>query len=135
MHSSIATASPNSGPSTFERPARTVQRLVGAADVGDHEHVQHHHRPGVHHNLGGGDELGPQQQEQRRQRDQVTDQRQHAVERVAQHHHAERAGQGADRGDEEQDGAHLTRPLSRNGVRSIGSASSISLVKIRSERV
>jgi len=103
MHSSIATARPNSGPITF-RPRRTVQRLVLAADIGDDEHVQHHHRSGVHDHLGGGHELGAQQQEQRRQRDQVTDQREHVVERVAQHDDADRARQGTDRRDEEQDG-------------------------------
>ena len=133
MHSSMATASPNSGASTLSAPARTVQRLVGAADVGDDEHVEHHHRAGVDDDLGGGDELGAQQQEQGGQRDQVADQREHAVERVAQRHDADRAGQRADRRDEEQDGAHS--PSLRSGVRSIASASSISLVKMRSERV
>jgi len=119
----------------LQRAARTVQRLILAADVGDDEHVQDHHRARVHDHLGGGDELGAQQQEQRRQRDQVTDERQHVVERIAQHDHADRPGQGADGGDEEQNRAHGYSPSLRSGVRSIASASSISLVKMRSERV
>ena len=90
-----------------EHPQHAAAReLLAAADVGDHEHVQDHHRAGVHDHLGGGDELGAQQQEQRGERDQVEREREHAVERVAQHHDAERAGDRADRGDEEQDRAH-----------------------------
>ena len=112
---------------------RAAEHLLATADVGDHEHVQHHHCARIHHDLGGGDELGAQQQEQHRQRDQVDDQRQHAVERVADGDHADRTGDRADRADEEQDGAHSPSCLS--GVRSIASSSSISLVKIRSERV
>ena len=81
-----------------------------------------------------------QQQEQHRQREQVRDQREHRVERVAQHHDAERAGQRADAGDEEEDllephGPVLYSPSRRSGVCSGGSASSISFVKIRSERL
>ena len=68
-----------------------------------HEHVEHHHRARVDHDLGSGEELRLEQQEQHRQRDQVPDQREHAVERVAQHHDAEGAGDRAQRGDEEHD--------------------------------
>ena len=50
-------------------PAR--ERLVGAADVGDDEDVEHHHRAGVDDDLRGRDELRAQQQEQRGQREQV----------------------------------------------------------------
>ena len=64
-----------------DAPARTagrarasappLGRLLAAADVGDDEHVQDHHRARVDDHLRGGDELGAQQQEQRRERDQV----------------------------------------------------------------
>ncbi len=115
-------------------PQRGAGReLLAAAHIGDDEHIQDHHRARVHENLRGGDELGAQQQEQGRQADQVHDQQQHAVERVADGDDSDRARQRADRGDEEDDLAHS--PSARSGVRSIGSASSISFVKIRSERV
>ncbi len=129
----------------LERRSAHRQRLLPTAHVGDDEHVEHHDGARVHDHLGGGDELGPQQQEQGRQRDQVEDQREHAVERVAQRDDADRAGQRTDRGQEEEDrfAVHgriappprITPPPRASGVRSIGSANNISLVKIRSERV
>ena len=102
------------------------------ADVGDDEHVQDHHGARVHDHLHRRDELGAQQQEQDRERDQVGDEREHAVEGVAQHDDADGAGDRAETGEEEQDLGHSPSVLS--GVRSSGSASSISLVKIRSVR-
>ena len=39
------------------RPARRSVRGLGAADVGDDEDVEHHHRAGVDDDLRGGDEL------------------------------------------------------------------------------
>ncbi len=143
-----------------------AERAGGVADVGDDEHVQHHHGAGVDDDLRGGDEFGAQQQEQHGEREQVDDEREHGEEGVAQRDHADRAGDGAERGEEEQQRAHCSpgrfRPLyhrrteraphsrgaafartgrvhhhspsRRSGVRSSGSASSISLVKIRSER-
>ena len=137
MHSSTPIAAANSGPKAFERAALGAQRLVGAADVGDHEHVEHHHRAGVDHDLAGGEELGVQEQEQHRQRDQVRDQREHRVEGVAQHHDAERARR-ARRCRRRRTGPARTTwagaysPSRRSGVCSGGSASSISFVKIRS---
>ena len=79
---------------------------VRAADVGDDEHVEHHHGAGVDDDLRGGDELRAQQQEQRRQREQVADEREHGVEGVAQHHDPDRAADGADARDEEEDLGH-----------------------------
>ena len=115
-----------------------ADRLLGAADVGDDEHVEHHHRARVDDDLRRGEELGAQQQEQRRDPEQVHDEHQHRVERVADQHHAERAGDRARAGHEEDDVLEPHGPYSpscRSGVRSGWSASSISLVKIRSERV
>ena len=66
------------------RRARRGQRLGPAAHIGDDEHVEDHDRARVDDDLRGGDELGAQQQEQRRQRQQVADQRKHRIERVAQ---------------------------------------------------
>ena len=86
----------------------------------------------VDDDLHGRDELGAQQQKEHGQREQVRDEREHAVEGVAQHDDAGRSADHADRRDEEQDRAHSPSFLS--GVRSSGSASSISLVKIRSVR-
>ena len=126
--------------------ARPVVRASGsvlAADVGDHEHVEHHHRAGVDDHLRGGDELRAQQQEQRRQPEQVADEREHRVERVAQEHGADRAAQGdrcaamkkmTSAMHAARAGSHYS-PAARSGVRSSGSASSISFVKIRSERL
>jgi hypothetical protein len=107
--------------------------LLAAPDVRDHEHVQDHHRARVDDHLRGRDELGAEQEEQRGQRHKVKREREHAVEGVAQHHDTDRAGNRADRRDEKENGAHS--PSRRSGVRSIGSASSISFVKIRSDRV
>ena len=50
-----------------EPPALGAERLVRAAHVGHHEHVEHHHRAGVDHHLRRCDELGVQKQEQHRQ--------------------------------------------------------------------
>ena len=88
-------------------PAGEGKRIVAPADVGDDEHVENHHRARVDHDLGGGDELGPEQQEQRREREQVGDQRQDAVERIAQHDHADRAGDRPKPGDEEEHLCHV----------------------------
>ena len=124
------------------------ERVLEAADVGDHEHVQHHHGAGVDDHLRGGQELRLQQQEEHRQRDQVHDQRQHAVERVALEHDAERAGNREHGGEPEDDYLHrryqLRPPATATATRHSpfspqrrplhGSASSISFVKIRSER-
>ena len=79
MHSSTNSAPANSGRDDAQAGRRRArERLVLAADVGDDEDVEHHHRAGVDDDLRGGDELGPQQQEQRGQRQQVADERQHA---------------------------------------------------------
>ena len=107
MQSSMAIAAANSGPKDREPAALGAQRLVGAADVRHHEHVEHHHRAGVDHHLSGREELGVQEQEEHRQRHQVRHQGEHAVEGVAQDHHAQRPSERADRGDEEQ---HLLEP-------------------------
>ena len=127
------------------RPVARAQRPVLPADVGDDEDVEDHDRARVDDHLGGGDELGAQQQEQRRQPEQVADEREHRVERVAQDDRAERPGEGDDRSEEEGDlgherGAMLVRhrrysPAVRSGERSSGSASNISLVKMRSDRL
>ena len=53
------------------------ERFLEAADVRGDEHVQDHHGAGVDDDLGGGHELGVEQQEQPGER-QVDDQRQHA---------------------------------------------------------
>ena len=113
-----------------------------AADVGGDEDVEDHHRARVDDDLRRGDELGVQEQEEPGERDQVDDQREHAVEGVAQRDHRDRPAEGADRAGEEGDIDHARRllrlahsPSPRSGVRSIGSASSISLVKIRSSRL
>ena len=128
-------ARPSAGRGRAGRP----DRVVRAADVGDDEDVEHHHRADVDDHLRRGDELRAQQQEQRRERQQVDHEREHRVERVAQGHGADRAREGADRGEEEEDlghrGAGGYSPAARSGVRSSGSASSISLVKMRSERL
>ena len=126
------------------RAARGAHRLVLAADVGHHEHVEHHDGAGVDDDLRRGDELGAQQQEERRQREQVEDQRQHGVEGVAHGGDADRARDRADPCDEEEDSSHENRgpaggrgysPSPRSGVRSKGSANNISLVKMRSLRL
>ena len=137
-------SSTNSAPANSERRcARSagpsgVERLDRAADVGDDEHVEHHHRAGVDDDLRGGDELRAQQQEQRRQREQVADQREHRVERVAQRDDADRARRSAPiaamkKTTSAKPGAYSSSL--RSGVRSSGSASSISLVKMRSTRL
>ena len=107
MHSSTAIAAANSGPKVAERAALRPERLVGAADVGDHEHVEHHHGAGVDHDLGRGQELGVQEQEEHRQGHEVRHQREHAVEGIAEDHDAERPAERADGGHEEQ---HLLEP-------------------------
>ena len=112
---------------------RLPGRLAAAADVGDDEDVEDHHRAGVDDDLRGGDEGRAEQQEEDGEREQVDDQRQHPVEGVAHRDDADRAAEGADRSREEENLFHLLA-LARSGVRSIGSASSISLVKIRSSR-
>ena len=55
MISSAASAAANSGPSDLECRAAHRERLVAAADVGDDEYVQNHHRAGVHDHLRGRD--------------------------------------------------------------------------------
>ena len=112
--------------------ARERRLILAPADVGDDEHVQHHHCARIHDHLHGGHELGAQQQEQHGERDEVGDEREHAEECVAQHDHAAGTGDRPEGGDEEQRLAHS--PSLRSGVRSSGSASSISFVKMRSER-
>src|SRR2546430_455828 len=72
------------------------------------------------------------EQEQRGERDEMEDEREDRVEGIAERHHADGAGYGAESGKDEQDLAHS--PSVRRGVRSSDSASSISLVKMRSER-
>ena len=121
------------------RPRRRRHRLVRAADVGDDEHVEDHHRAGVDDHLGGGDELRAQQQEQRRERDEVADQRQHRVERVAQRTVPSAPAMAPIAARKKKTSAIARRggysPAARSGVRSSGSASSISFVKMRSERL
>ncbi len=63
---------------------------VLAADVGDDEDVEHHHRAGVDDDLRRGDELGAQQHEEHGERDQMDDEREHAVEGVLERDHADR---------------------------------------------
>ena len=98
------------------RRAGAADRVRAAADVGDDEQVQHHDRADVDDHLGGRQELRAQQQEERGEREQVADERQHRVERVAQRHRPDRAREGADRRQEEEDlghaGAEATRPPS-----------------------
>ena len=69
----------------------------------------------------------------------MADEREHRVERVAQRDGPHRPADGPDRREEEEDLGHPRAPgyssAVRNGVRSSGSASSISLVKIRSDRL
>ena len=137
MHSSTASASANSGPRIAQRRARP-RRLLAAADVGDDEHVEHHHRAGVDDDLGGGDELGAQQQEQRRQRDQVARPAPARCRTGCAARTTPIAPAIAPIAAMKKQDLALTfaySPSARSGVRSIGSASSISLVKIRSERV
>ena len=116
-----------------------MERLVLAADVGDDEDVEHHHRARVDDDLGGGDELGAQQQEQRREREQVADERQHGVERVAQDTVPTAPAIAPIAARKKNTSAMRRRgcysSTVRSGVRSSGSASSISLVKMRSERL
>ena len=117
------------------RPATSVR----AADVGDDEDVEHHHRAGVDHDLGGGDELRAQQQEQRGQAQQVQHERQHANRRVAQHDDPV-APATAPMAAMKKKTSAMGQPASyspsaRSGARSRGSARSISLVKIRSCRL
>ncbi len=76
------------------------------ADVGGDEDVEHHHGSGVDHHLRRGDELSVQQEEQARERHEVDDEREHAVERVAQEDHGDRPRERADRPDEEADLDH-----------------------------
>ena len=73
---------------------RVPQRLLEAADVGGDEDVEDHHRAGVDDHLGGRDELGVQDQEEAGQREQVHDQREHAVEGIAERDHRHRARRG-----------------------------------------
>ena len=72
------------------------------------------------------------------QRHEVHDEREHVVEGVAQHDDAERSRDGADGSQEEDDRGHsgveFYSPSARSGVRSSGSARSISFVKMRSSR-
>jgi hypothetical protein len=112
---------------------RLPGRLGGAADVSDDEDVEDHHGAGVDDDLSGGDEGRAEQEEEHRQREEVDDQGEDAVEGVAHRDDADRAAEGAERRPEEEDRFHYS-PSARSGVRSIGSASSISLVKIRSPR-
>jgi hypothetical protein len=70
----------------------------------------------------------------------VEDQREDAEEGVAQRDDPDRAGDGPERRDEEEELSHPSlaaagySPSARSGARSNGSASSISFVKIRSDR-
>ena len=122
---------------------RLPERLLDAADVGDDEDVEDHHRAGVDDDLGGGDELGVQQQEERRRarpggRSAPARCRRGCAGRstpIAPAEGADRAGEEADDLDFHRSGSLAHSPSRRSGVRSIGSASSISLVKIRSSRL
>ena len=116
-----------------EPPGRRADRLVASPHIGDHEHVEDHYGAGVDHDLGRREEFGVQEEEQGGQREQVEDEREDRVERIAQRHDAHRPRDRAGAGDEEEDLRHS--PSARNGVRSMGSARSISLVKMRSLRV
>jgi hypothetical protein len=104
-----------------------------AAYVGDHEDVEDHHGAGVDDNLRGGYEGRAEQEEEDREGEEVGDQGEDAVEGVAHGDDADRAADRAQGRREEEDRFHYS-PSARSGVRSIGSASSISLVKIRSAR-
>ncbi len=118
------------------QPAAARPGLALLADVRGDEDVEHHHGAGVHDHLGRGDELAVQEQEQHRERHEVDDEREHAVERVLERDDADGARDRDERAQEEQDLDHADySPSARSGVRSSGSARSISLVKIRSERV
>ena len=64
-----AQAAPPAAERRLRRSARAAAR--SSPTYGDDEHVEHHHRAGVDDDLRGGDELGAQQQEQHREREQV----------------------------------------------------------------
>ena len=94
-----------------------AERLVLAADVGDDEDVEHHHGARVDDDLGRRDELRAQQQEQRRERQQVADEREHAVERVADRDDPNRPRNRPDSSQEEQHLRHEARNLSSRASR------------------
>ena len=56
---------------------RVPERLLESADVGGDEDVEDHDRAGVDDDLRGRHELGVEQQEQPREREQVNDQGEH----------------------------------------------------------
>ena len=64
IESSTNSAAASSGARNPLAGDRLPQRLLDAADVGGDEHVQDHHRARVDDDLGGGDELRVEQQEQ-----------------------------------------------------------------------
>ena len=121
-------------------PVRPASGRLLPADVGDHEHVQHHHRAGVDDHLRGGDELRPQQQEERGQR-RAGGRRARAPRRTGcagARSRSPRRGRPIAAMKKKTSairGAGGYSPAVRSGVRSSGSASSISLVKMRSERL
>jgi hypothetical protein len=96
------------------------ERIVEATDVGDHEHVEDHHRARVDDHLRGRDELGAQQQEEGRERDQVHDQREDAVEGVALEDYAQSPADREESRNEEDDALQAIRP--RAAVGSVRSA-------------
>ena len=89
--------------------------LLDAADVRGDEHVEHHHGARVDHDLGGGDELGVEGQKEARERHQMDDQREHAVEGVLERDDRNRAANGADRAGEEHHLFHRPRILFAGG--------------------
>ena len=122
------------------RPTGGRERLARAADVGDDEDVEHHHRAGVDDDLRGGDELARSSRNSAASDSRWTDEREHASRTGCAARPSPTAPAIAPiAGDEEEDLGHAATerysPSRRSGVRSSGSASSISLVKMRSERL
>ena len=83
-----------------------AQRRGLVADVLHDEDVEHHHRARVDDDLGEGDPLRAQQQEQRGEQDEMRGEREDAVERLLQRDHGDRGAERADRGDEEDQDGH-----------------------------
>src|SRR5579885_118019 len=71
---------------------------------------QDHHGAGVHNYLRGGDEFGPEQQVQNRQRPHHANQRNGARDWMRLHHHIHRAHHRDDRKNEKENYVHLGEP-------------------------
>ena len=75
-------------------------RVRAPAEVGDDEEEHDHDGARVDEHLRGGDELGREQQIEDRERDEVPDQGERAVEGVREEHHGEAAGEERERRDD-----------------------------------